>query len=284
MRSGSSVSGSYATGSVTRAGTGDDKDVGGLVGSNNSGSISNCYATGAVAGGNAGGLVGVNAGTVTNCYSTGTVTGDSTGGLVQANTGTVSNSFWDTQTSDETSSAGGDGKTTAEMKTLTTFTNAGWSITESCSSTAIWGLCATRNSGYPYLTFYTAAASGSSNAQTESLVLTSDSGVTCRNSEVTGGRGLWVQLPTSGDCSIAGQPDARVLGWATRSNFPMEIARRQVDNGWGAYEWSNEEGKVIGVFIPAGGSTLLSNSVRLYPIIDVPDPDPAPLISDPGSP
>ena len=48
----------------------------------------------------------------------------------------------------------------------------------------------------------------------------------------------------------------------------MEVARRQVDNGWGAYEWSNDEGKAFGVFIPAGGSTLLSNSLRLYPIVD----------------
>jgi len=40
--------------------------------------------------------------------------------------GTVSNSFWDIQTSGQTTSAGGTGKTTAEMKNIATF--AGWNI------------------------------------------------------------------------------------------------------------------------------------------------------------
>jgi hypothetical protein len=38
----------------------------------------------------------------------------------------VNNSFWDTQTSGQSSSDGGTGKTTAEMKTQTTYTDAGW--------------------------------------------------------------------------------------------------------------------------------------------------------------
>jgi hypothetical protein len=42
----------------------------------------------------------------------------------------VAASFWDVNTSGQTTSAGGGtGKTTAEMKTLSTFTSAGWDFT-----------------------------------------------------------------------------------------------------------------------------------------------------------
>jgi filamentous hemagglutinin family protein len=77
--------------------------VGGLVGFNYGGSISNSSTTGSVtgAGGGVGGLVGINfyAGAISNSYSTGNVTGSvgganySTGGLVGASFGLVSNSY-----------------------------------------------------------------------------------------------------------------------------------------------------------------------------------------------
>jgi hypothetical protein len=67
------------------------------VGSNNDGTITDCYATGSVEGGfdtncgnTTGGLVGYNYknGTITDCYATGKVTGgDDTGGLVGCNYG-----------------------------------------------------------------------------------------------------------------------------------------------------------------------------------------------------
>jgi hypothetical protein len=114
--------------------------VGGLVGGNN-GEISNCYNTGSVTGyNNVGGLVGYNSGSISQCYSTGAVSGHySVGGLVGYNSsgnigifgingylGSIINSFWDTQTSGQTTSAGGTGKTTEEMQTLATFTDCGW--------------------------------------------------------------------------------------------------------------------------------------------------------------
>jgi hypothetical protein len=147
------VSNSYSTGNVT-----GDGWVGGLVGYNYKGTMSNSYSTGNVTGtwgtgglvggnigtvsnsyssGNVigdkyvGGLVGfMNTGTVSNSYSTGSVTGnDDVGGLLGANWGgTVSNSFWDTETSGQTTSAGGTGKTTAEMKSIATFSGAAWNI------------------------------------------------------------------------------------------------------------------------------------------------------------
>jgi hypothetical protein len=76
------------------------------------------------------GLAGGNMGTVSNSYSTGSVTGDDyVGGLVGLNEdGTVSDSFWDTETSGQSTSDGGTGKTTTEMKDIATFSGATWDI------------------------------------------------------------------------------------------------------------------------------------------------------------
>ena len=118
------VSNSYSAGSVT-----GEWDVGGLVGSNLD-TVSNSYSTGSVTGDyDLGGLIGYNNGIVSNSYSAGSVTGESgPGGLVGLNPGTVSNSFWDTETSGQATSAGGTGKTTAEMQNITTFSAATWDI------------------------------------------------------------------------------------------------------------------------------------------------------------
>jgi filamentous hemagglutinin family protein len=72
--------------------------VGGLVGQNFMGTISNSYATGSVSGsGYVGGLVGENySGTISNSYATGNITGTGSevGGLVGYNNGILSNSFY----------------------------------------------------------------------------------------------------------------------------------------------------------------------------------------------
>lgn len=120
------VSESYSTGSVT-----GHEYVGGLVGWNHDGTISNSYSSGRVDGESlVGGLVGHNRGSVSNCYSTGNVTGlEDVGGMVGRNyQGTVSNSFWDIQTSGQSTSAGGTGSTTAEMQGIATFSGATWNI------------------------------------------------------------------------------------------------------------------------------------------------------------
>ncbi len=109
--------------------TGND-NVGALVGfADDDSTISNCYSTGAVSGhNNVGSLVGYNYwSTISECYSTGSVTGDGPiGGLVVNSHnagGSVINSFWDIETSGLSWSDGGTGKTTAEMKTQSTFLN-----------------------------------------------------------------------------------------------------------------------------------------------------------------
>ena len=116
---------SYSTCDVT-----SDSGAGGLMGGN-TGTVSNSYATGNVTGDSgAGGLIANNSGTVSNSYSTGSVSGnDYLGGLVgYSDEGTVSGSFWDTETSGQSTSDGGTGKTTTEMKSIATFSNAGWNI------------------------------------------------------------------------------------------------------------------------------------------------------------
>ena len=120
---------SYSTGSVT-----GETYVGGLVGWNEAGSVSDSYSTGSVTGNSSvGGLVGYNfEGTVIDSFSTGNVTGNySVGGLVGDNEaeGAVSNSFWDTETSGQATSDGGTGNNTTEMQDITTFSGAGWNIT-----------------------------------------------------------------------------------------------------------------------------------------------------------
>jgi len=67
-------------------------------------------------------------GWIKNCYATGSVTGGKRfGGLVGENKfGEVVTSFWDIETSGQTYSDSGIGKTTYEMQTASTFLEAGW--------------------------------------------------------------------------------------------------------------------------------------------------------------
>ena len=175
--SGGNITNCYSTGNVIDSSTSDN--VGGFVGENLSGgTISKCYCTGNVqaytdiggfvgenmassiirnsysrgnivsnGGVSVGGFAGENQGTngtIDTCYSTGNVSGGSSmGGLVGTNGGFVDSSFWDTETSGQSSSAGGAGKTTTQMKTQSTF--SGWDF----SST--WGIGGGINNGYPYL-------------------------------------------------------------------------------------------------------------------------------------
>ena len=116
---------SYATSSVK--GTGKYY-TGGLVGRANSSTITNSYATGSVTGKDyTGGLVGAahNSTKITNSYATGSVTGsDDTGGLVGyavSSPTNITNSYWNTETTGQSTSAGGEGKTTDEMKKKDTY-------------------------------------------------------------------------------------------------------------------------------------------------------------------
>ncbi len=103
--------------------------VGGLV-AYNEGHVSACYVIGMVTGMKdyVGGLVGSNRGRISNCYSTGRVTGTGSpvGGLAGTNTGSISKSLWDRDTSEQETSQGGEGLTTAAMQDSHTYLNQGW--------------------------------------------------------------------------------------------------------------------------------------------------------------
>lgn len=136
----------YATGAVK----GTSSYAGGLAQFNFQGTIQDCYSRCSVSGADyAGGFVGNNdtPGVIDNCYSTGAVSANIlAGGFCSGNDGTISDCFWDTETSGQATSNGGTGKTTAQMKTKSTFTDAGWDFT-----TPIWKIAININNGYPYL-------------------------------------------------------------------------------------------------------------------------------------
>ena len=114
------VTDSYATGSVE-----GDTNVAGLVGTNDD-TVTDSYATGSVEGDErVGGLVGNNRDIVTESYATGSVEGDtSVGGLVGEQIGgETSDSYWDTETSGQSTSDGGTGLTTSEMQGSEAETN-----------------------------------------------------------------------------------------------------------------------------------------------------------------
>ena len=146
------ISNCYCNGSVS------GKDyTGGLVGSND-GTISNCYCTGSVSGEySIGGLVGRNPGTINNCYSSGSVSGkDCTGGLVGTDREYIEtyvntkNCYWDKQTSKQSFSFGGVGRTTREMVyPHESNPYKGWDFRN------VWAedSSAKINSGYPILKF-----------------------------------------------------------------------------------------------------------------------------------
>jgi len=121
-----------------------DNYIGGLCGRDIDGLFNNCYASAAVSGDDyVGGLTAYfYRSAVNSCYSSGYVIGDRySGGFAGYVSSTiVNNSFWDTQTSGYATSAAGTGRTTAEMQTESTFTDAGWDFTD------IWYM-----DGYPAL-------------------------------------------------------------------------------------------------------------------------------------
>ena len=174
LASGGTVTNCYSTGAVLGYGSSECLP-GGLVGALYEGTVNNCYSLCSVSGvvSSMGGLIGYlyDGCTVNNCYSAGSVSGSTdAGGLIGWDywngTNTVTNAFWDTQTSGQSSSDGGTGKTTAEMKTVATFTDvstsgltAAWDFetdpNDDSANDDYWDmdLTGTLNSGYPFLSW-----------------------------------------------------------------------------------------------------------------------------------
>jgi hypothetical protein len=102
-----------------------------------------------------GGLVGINRNPpesrarISNCYAAAEVVGTQlVGGLLGQNAyGDVTGCFWDIETSRQRGSAGGTGKTTSQMKTIRTYSLAGWDFL------SIWSMPSVPGSAgdYPHL-------------------------------------------------------------------------------------------------------------------------------------
>jgi photosystem II stability/assembly factor-like uncharacterized protein len=177
------INDSYATGTVSASG---NDCVGGLVGYNDDDSaINRSFATGAVTGGNCvGGLVGINyrssdiadcfalgnvtatcycgglvggnyvSSTVSKSYSIGTVSGNASGGLIGDSVVINNNSFYNVTTAGQNDNTGkGVPAVTADMKTLGTFTGAGWDFVSETNngSDDVWAMESSINNGYPCL-------------------------------------------------------------------------------------------------------------------------------------
>ncbi|MHC4087416.1 MAG: GLUG motif-containing protein [Planctomycetota bacterium] len=138
------ISTSYAKGRVE--GTADR--VGGLAGATGRrGYVFNSYSSTSVSGNNQiGGLIGFlsdGSGT-SNCYANGSVegTGIFVGGLVGENEGWVLEGFWDVNNAGVYTSAGGIGKSTDEMQTISTFGAWGcdpvWTIDDGNDYPRLW--------------------------------------------------------------------------------------------------------------------------------------------------
>lgn len=114
----------------------------------NTGTIKNCYSRCSVTDGTgfAYGFVGNNTGgTVLNCFATGAVSGASVNKGFDAGNGTITGCFFDKETSGQTSGTTATGKTTAEMKIHHTYLVASWDFKK------IWKIDAGVNNAYPSL-------------------------------------------------------------------------------------------------------------------------------------
>jgi len=147
--------------------------VGGLVGKNDAATVSNSYATGTVTrfglltNASFGGFIGYNyQGKIIKCYSTGSVHyegfTDSTnkGFAGEVDTGgeyDMAGNLWDIETSGQTSTAGdATGKTTTQMKSISTFSGATWNIIAVANPSVrnlayIWNIV--NNVTYPFLSW-----------------------------------------------------------------------------------------------------------------------------------
>lgn len=186
------VTDSYATGNATATGYG----VGGFVGGSSAGTFQRSFATGTVSGGSrVGGFGGDIAGAIADSYARGNVSSGtgpigsfvgrgsatiarsySTGSATvqdatvtygfAADTGFVcTNSFWDSELSSEPiTNCGATAKTTADMKTLATFTStvtpgltAAWDFigtpNNDTGTNDYWNILSYGNNGYPHMSY-----------------------------------------------------------------------------------------------------------------------------------
>jgi len=140
------------------------RNVGSLIGYLNQGSITNCYAKGAVVSGGlyVGGLVGLNTGNVTNCCSTGSVSGDAyVGGLVgRIGDGKVIECYSRACVSGNSNIGGLVGKTNKETSEIKNCYSTG-SVEGGINSVNVGGLVGQVEQGNTYKCYSAGSVSGS---------------------------------------------------------------------------------------------------------------------------
>jgi len=132
---------SYSQADVIRNSGQTSTIIGGFIGQNYSGSIINCYSTGSVT------YEDVSA--PTDKGFAGSIYND---GMYYSMAG----NFWNTETSGQLTTSGtATGITKNEMRTLSIFTDATWDFQDESvnGESDIWGINATENSGYPFLSW-----------------------------------------------------------------------------------------------------------------------------------
>ncbi len=163
--SGAHVSRSYASGDITGYSV-----IGGISGRIGNGysvggsNLTDSFFSGRLSGKwQLGGVLGTaHTGTVARTYSSATLSpltdGGDVGGFIGQSEIDGGASFWDVTTSIQSSPGAGTksgigvtGKATTEMKQLSTFSDAGWSISPYWDGGTTWAICSAFNNGYPYL-------------------------------------------------------------------------------------------------------------------------------------
>jgi hypothetical protein len=164
----------------------DNMQVGGLVGLAELSVINNCYSKGDVTRTDGsdekyGGFCGYNYDSdIEYSYSTGNVfysnASDPTNkGFIGTHNGspTYTSNFFDSEASNQSTATGATAKTTTQMKTESTFTDAGWDfVGESTNGNDdYWDIDSNQNNEYPFLSWQPYQYTGPSNDSENNLVL-----------------------------------------------------------------------------------------------------------------
>jgi hypothetical protein len=170
-----------------------------------------------------------------------------------------------------TTSATGSGGDHYEWNYDSSATYSGGSGLDDRGSGGAWQTVSHEFSLRTYVTVASGSSSGSSRAAPATvdvnLGLSADDGSVTSSWSAPTVVGTWKQLPESTNVVGAGDNLGKVfLGIATTEDFPVEIAQRQIDNGWGAYEIYSDDGRLSSVFIPAGGWAHVTAQPRLFPV------------------
>ncbi len=263
--SGGTISNCYCTGNVTgtnqaegQIGTTDK--VGGFIGFNQSDvTISNCYCTGTLSGGTNAGGFGYNQPYVPSVYEIWFVwEGVEYGNWTQeVHAGYVNNCFWDNETNGGagTNNCAAD-KTTSEMKTQSTYTNAGWDFT------TIWNIIATNypdlsGNSNPTLPVELTSFNGSVKNRTVNLkwVTATEENTASFEVERMSEGNNWSAVGLVKACGVSNSPKIYAYSDTKARSGKNSYRLRSIDND-GSYEYS----KVIEVDVELPKSFELSQN------------------------